>query len=81
MDNEQFQEFVVKHLMKLDTNVSELKTDVSSLKTKVSSLEKTVIRIETRMEHEIINKIQVLFDGHQVHEDRFDRIEKKLGIN
>ena len=101
MDNEQFQEFVVQHLMKLDTKVTSLDTKVASLDTKVSSLEtkvsamnikvsslesnmssleNTVTRIETRMEHEIIDKIKVLFDGHQLHEDRFDRIEKKLGI-
>jgi len=74
MENEQFQEFVIKHLKKLSEDVSSLKGDVSSLK-------KTMLRVETRMETELIHKIQVLFDGYQQHEERFNRIEKKLGIN
>jgi len=85
MDNEQFQEFVVKHLMNLSTDVttlkgdvSSLKGDVSSLKEDVSSLKSTVIRIETRMENEIIDKIKMLSEGNKLHDDRLNRHEKKI---
>ncbi len=88
MDNEQFQEFVVRHLMQLTDKVSSIEGKVSSLDSKVSSLEtdmtslkSTVLRIETRMENEIIDKIKILFDGHQDHEHRLNRLEQKLGIN
>ncbi len=66
-EQEKFQEFATKHLM--------------TLSERVPLIESTVLRIETRIEHEIIDKIRVLFDGHLQHDHRLDRIEKKLGIN
>ncbi|MCL4442188.1 MAG: hypothetical protein M1609_16845 [Firmicutes bacterium] len=109
MDNEQFQEFVVKHLMKLTEDMSSTKSSVSSLDGRVSSIEgkmssiegkmssmegkmslmendisslkSTVLRIETRMENEIIDKIKVLFDGHLQHEHRLNRLERNHNIN
>jgi len=33
---------------------------------------------ETRMENEVIDKIRVLFDGFQQHEEKLDRIEQKV---
>ncbi|ADG81929.1 hypothetical protein [Thermincola potens] len=81
MDNEQFQEFVVKHLMKLTDKVSSMEDKVSSMENDIALLKSTVLRIETRMEHEIIDKIRILFDGYLQHDRRLDRIEKKLGIN
>ncbi len=81
MNNEQFQEFVVKHLMKLTENTSSMEGRLSSIEGRLSSVESTVLRIETRMENEIIDKIQVLFDGHLQHDRRLDRLEKELGIN
>lgn len=99
MDNEQFQEFVVKHLLKLNDDVSTLKSDVSilksdvstlkedvsilksdifTLKEDVSSLKSTVIKIETRMEHELIDKINVLFDSDKMNKERLDLHQKRL---
>ena len=66
---EKFQELAAKHLM----NQSE---DIKSMKNDISSLKSTVVRIETRMENEIIDKIKGLFDGQKQHEDRLNRIEK-----
>lgn len=106
MDNEQFQEFVVKHLLKLNDDVSTLKSDVSTLKEDmstiksdvstlkedvstlkedvstlkedVSTLKNTVRKIETRMENEIIDKINVLFDSDKIQADRLDHHEQRL---
>ncbi len=87
MENEKFQAFVVKHLMILSEDVKLLKGDVSSqkgdissLKGDVSSLKNIVTRIEIRMENEIINKIQALFDGYKQHEDRLNRLEKTIAF-
>lgn len=87
MENEEFQEFVVKHLMNLtektssmDGKITSMQSDISSIKGDVTSLKSTVLRIETRIENEIIGKINILFDGHQLHENRLDRVEKKMGI-
>jgi len=33
---------------------------------------------ETRMENEVIDKIRVLFDSFQQHEEKLDRIEQKV---
>ncbi|MHB9094362.1 MAG: hypothetical protein ACYC21_06790 [Eubacteriales bacterium] len=66
-EQEKFQEFATKHLMILSE--------------RVPLIESAVLRIETRIENEIVDKIQVLFDGHLQHDRRLDRLENKLGIN
>lgn len=71
MENDKFQELVLKHLMNLSEDVTTIKGDVSTLKGDVR-------RLETRMENEVIDKIRVLFDGYHRHEDRLDRIEQKV---
>lgn len=64
MDNEKFQELVLEQLKTLTDGQRELKKDV--------------IRIETRMENEVIDKTRALFDDREVQNDRLDRIENKL---
>ncbi|MFZ5639161.1 MAG: hypothetical protein ACOY4Q_00495 [Bacillota bacterium] len=78
MENDKFQELVLKHLMNLSEDVTTIKGDVSTLKGDVSTLKGDVRRLETRMENEVIDKIRVLFDGYHRHEDRLDRIEQKV---
>ena len=75
MKQKEFQELAVKHLMNLSSDVKSLKGSVSSLEGRFSSLENTVLRMETRMENEIIDKIKGLFDGHKQHDKRLNRIE------
>ena len=82
-EQEKYLEFAVKHLMKQSEDINSLKIDVSSLKSDMTMLNNTVLRIETRIENEIIGKIEILFDGHKQHDDRLiqhddrlDRIEK-----
>lgn len=60
------------------TDVSELRTDVSGLKTDVSELKKGQLRLETRMENEVIEKIRILFDARQAGEERLDQINGRL---
>ncbi len=62
----------------LKSDVSDLKSDVSHLKSDVSDLKKDHLRLETRMENEVIDKLRALFDNREVQNDRFDRIECKL---
>jgi len=65
----------------MEGKMSSMEGKMSSMETDISSLKSNVLRIETRMENEIISKIQALFDGHLQHDRRLDRIEKKLGLN
>lgn len=64
MDNEKFQELVLEQLKSLTDGQKELKKDV--------------IRIETRMENEVIDKIRALFDDRDLQNARLNRIENKV---
>lgn len=69
----------------LETDVADLKTDVADLKTgqtrletRIDSVEKGQARLETRIESEVIDKLRILFDAFQSHEDRLDCHEQRL---
>ena len=81
MDNEKFQELVLQQLQDLAAGQKQLTDgqkdickDLTKLETSMGSLEKGQLRLETRMENEVIDKIRALFDTWQVHEDKLDDI-------
>jgi len=65
MNNEKFQELVLQQFNRINE--------------RLDSLENRQHRMETRMENEVIDKIKALFDDREVKNDRFDRIEDRLG--
>ncbi|PKM41875.1 MAG: hypothetical protein CVV03_11225 [Firmicutes bacterium HGW-Firmicutes-8] len=92
MKQKEFQEFVINSLTSLKNDVSSLNIrtteqeklqdltvkHLTKLSERMTSVESTVLRIETRMENKIIDKIKGLFDGHQQHEDRLEQHESRL---
>ncbi len=62
----------------LEQDVSGLKKDVSVMKDDVSDLKQRQLKLETRIETELIDKTRILFDGWQLHEEKIDRVEGKL---
>jgi len=52
--------------------------ELKALRSDVARLEKNQQRLEARLEHEVIDKIKVLFDGHKTVVETLGRIEKKL---
>ena len=71
MDNEKFQELVLqqfsKVLEKLDSTDSRLK-----------AVERGQLRLETRLENEVIDKIRALFDDRSMGQDYFASIKDSL---
>jgi hypothetical protein len=70
MDNEKFQELVLKKLELLDT----LTNDITGLTSKVDKIDANQVRLET----EITEKIRALFDFRQVSLDYFTSIKDSL---
>jgi uncharacterized protein YoxC len=67
VENEKFQDAVLKKL--------DLITDrLDAVEKGQQALEKGQLKIEIRLENEVIEKIKVLFDGWQAHEDKLARI-------
>lgn len=64
MENDKFQELVLHEL--------------KNLKVGQQRLESKVDRIELRMESEIIDKIQALFDGYNLRGDQIENLKKHL---
>jgi hypothetical protein len=79
MDNDRFQELVLKKLELLDT----LTNDATALKTKVDNIDAS----QLRMENELIEKIRGIYDFREVQNDindrvlnSLDRIEAKIDV-
>ena len=79
MDNEKFQELVLKKFELLDT----LAHDVSNLNSKVDKIDAS----QVRMENELTEKVRALFDAREVHNDvnekmlySLNRIEAKVDV-
>lgn len=48
--------------------------ELKALRSDVARLEKGQQRLELRLEHEVIEKVKVLFDAHSLHLDYFESI-------
>ncbi|KUG03119.1 chromosome partition protein smc [hydrocarbon metagenome] len=79
MDNDRFQELVLKKLELLDT----LTNDAAALKTKVDNIDAS----QFRMENELTEKVRGLYDFREVQNDindrvlnSLDRIEAKIDV-
>ena len=71
MDNEEFQRLVLEQFAKSSDQFAEFGE-------RLGTVEKNQLRLEMRMENEIINSIKALLDGYKTHEERLDRIEDKV---
>lgn len=79
MNNERFQELI---LMRLEDNEKFQVLVLEQLKALTEGqvkLEATLLKLETNIENEVIDKIRGLYDDREVQNERFDRIEEKLG--
>ena len=55
-----------------------MKSDMGDMKSDISDLKKGQLRLETRMETEVIDKIRILFDAVEVQRDVNQRILASL---
>lgn len=78
MENEKFQELVLEKLSILTTEVKEVKNTVANVKTRLAAVEQGQLRIETRLENEVIEKIRALFDDRSTNQDYFANIKNSL---
>lgn len=72
MDNEKFQELVLKQLTALTVGQE-------SLTEKVDHIENRIDKLEIRMENAVIDKVRALFDAREVQNDINERIINALG--
>lgn len=71
MDNEKFQEIVLRQFQAIADELKDLKDGQQRLETKVDKL-------ELRIENEVINKVSALFDGYTLRGDQIDNLQKHL---
>ena len=71
MDDEKFQEIVLRQFQAIADELKDLKDGQQRLETKVDKL-------ELRIENEVINKVSALFDGYTLRGDQIDNLQKHL---
>ena len=76
--SEQILKDILGELKALNQRVGNLEDGQKELKSDVSDLNKGQLRLETRMENEVIEKIGALFDTREVTNDNFAKIMEKL---
>lgn len=64
-----------------------MKSDLQTMKTDISELKNSQLRLESRMETEVIDKVRALFDAREVQNDinermisTLNRIEAKIDV-
>ena len=77
----------VGELKGLRQDVQGLQQDMRGLKQDVGELKTSMVKIESRIENEVIEKIRALFDAREVQQDvnqrvisTLDRIEAKIDV-
>ena len=71
MDNEKFQVLVLQQFEKVFDKLS-------SMENRLESVEKGQLRLESRIESEVIEKIGALFDGHSLRGEQIESHRKHL---
>lgn len=69
---------ILGELKNINQRVGGLEDGQKELKTDASELKKGQLRLETRMENEVIEKIRALFDARQAEEEKLDQINGRL---
>ncbi len=88
MENERFQELVLKQLQVLtegqsrlelrldsvDSRLGQVESRLDSVDSRPENVEKGQLKIETRLENEVIEKIRALFDDREVQNAKLEQI-------
>ena len=69
--NEQLFEFMTKMY-------GEMQEGFGQLNSRMDNMEGEIKKTNAKIDHEVIPKIDVLFDGHKQNADKLDRIEKEV---
>ncbi|MEW6698651.1 MAG: hypothetical protein AB1341_15145 [Bacillota bacterium] len=71
MTNEEFQNIMIQQFNKVFEKLD-------TMETRLTSLEKGQLRLETRMENEIVEKIRGLSDGFEFRGDQIENLKKHI---
>ena len=76
-------ELIARHVAKITEDVSELKVGQKNLEAGQKNLEAGLkglearqLNLEMKIEHDIMSKIDILFDGHEQLKQQLNRIEE-----
>lgn len=92
MDNEKFQELMLqqfqnitgelknlnRQVANMEEGQSRLASVVDKLEVRLGTVEKGQLKLETKLENEVADKIRALFDDREVQNDKLARMEDKL---
>ena len=80
--NEQLFEFMTKMYSDLDGKIvnmnKEMQEEFKGMNSRVDGLENEVKKINAKIDHEVMPKIDALFDGYKQNSEKLDRIEKEV---
>ena len=80
--NEQLFEFMTKMYSDLDGKIvnmnKEKQEGFKGMNSRVDGLENGVKKINAKIDHEVMPKIDAMFDGYKQNSEKLDRIEKEV---
>ena len=80
--NEQLFEIITKMYSDLDGKIvnmnKEMQEGFKGMNSKIDGLENEVKKINAKIDHEVMPKIDALFDGYKQNSEKLDRIEKEV---
>lgn len=78
MNNE---EKILGLLAEMKSEMSEMKSEISGIKEKLEEVDQRSIRTQVLLETEIRDKIQLLFDGHELIKEKLDELAPRNRVD
>ncbi|MEW6698475.1 MAG: hypothetical protein ACOY35_01520 [Bacillota bacterium] len=73
-DNEKFQALVLQQFLVLTGEIQGLKSDIKDLKTNIKDLKTNQLRLETKVENDVVEQLRGLWEDRQVHLGYYNEI-------
>ncbi|NLT94074.1 MAG: hypothetical protein GXW85_00800 [Clostridia bacterium] len=87
MTDRQLLELLLEKVTNIEQKVANIETEQQAMKADISELKDGQLRLESRMETEVIDKVRALFDAREVQHDinqriisTLERIEAKIDV-
>ncbi len=76
--NDQLFEFMTKMYGEMQEGFKELRGEIQENRGLIQENRDEIRNINAKIEHEIMPKLDILFDGYKQNSDKLDRIEKEV---
>ena len=76
--NQELFELMTKMYSEMQVGFKEVRSEVNEVRSEVNEVRNEVKKTNTKIDHEVMPKIDALFDGYKQNSNKLDRIEEEV---